>query len=451
MISGRERVLFALLVIFACGTPVCSEGTDAPDDTIADLVTFRQDPFFCIRGDVDARLIPEDTQLDMQRRYDLAYFYPWRQTRPKHGIESVLWGFGAYEKKKIFGENRRPRASGWFEKQRGNSNESSFGTENRRAIAVCEADLRVFPTSDPLFYDFGIPGEGYPFDYVQNSSVKPGEPLFVSHRSSDGAWAFVDTPNAYGWIDIRRIALMTSADVGMFMVSRRAIVLTDGLPLTGEDGAYLGRGKTGTQLPLLGTDLLRGRLRVRVPLRHHDGTLRIGSAGLPMSDAVCAPLPLTQWNGAVVAAAFLAEPYGWGGLNGRRDCSALVMDFFIPFGIWMPRNSREQAGSGRRIDLAGKSFEEKERTLAEEGIPFRTLVAMPGHIMLYIGEQHGRPLVLHNMWGVRTIERGRSGRRIVGKSVITTLAPGMELPERDGLLSDRITGLTLVGEPSPGD
>ncbi|MFO7637354.1 MAG: NlpC/P60 family protein [Clostridia bacterium] len=28
---------------------------------------------------------------------------------------------------------------------------------------------------------------------------------------------------------------------------------------------------------------------------------------------------------------FLGEPYGWGGMNNARDCSALVMDVFRTF------------------------------------------------------------------------------------------------------------------------
>ena len=76
---------------------------------------------------------------------------------------------------------------------------------------------------------------------------------------------------------------------------------------------------------------------------------------------------------------------------------------------------------------------------------------MPGHIMLYIGQRRGHPLVFHNMWGVRTRNSGRPGRHIVGKAVITTLAPGMELPDHDGVPAGRITGLTIIGESRPGE
>ncbi len=423
----------------------------AADFEIADLEAFRQDPFLCICGDFDTPLLSPDLQRQMKRRYDSAFFAPWRQKQPGRGIESLTWGFFTYGKKETFGENRRRRSPEWFAKQRKNAEERLFGTENRPAIAVCEADLRIFPAADPLFFDFDEAGEGYPFDYGQNSVVKPGEPLFVSHRSADGAWFFVDAPTASGWIDARRIGLMDSADVLLFSAPDRIVLITDDFPLTDESGVYLGRAKTGSQFPLLETDLLHGSFRVRVPVRRTDGGIEAGSALVPMTDAIRGVLPLTPWNGALVVSSLLAEPYGWGGLHGRRDCSALVMDFFAPFGIRMPRNSREQAQNGRWIDLKGKDLEEKERILLKEGIPFRTLVAMPGHIMLYIGQRRGRPLVFHNMWGVRTRGAGRPGRHIVGKAVITTLAPGMELPDYDGLPGDRVTGLAIIGESCAGE
>ncbi len=449
--SPTGAAMLPLSLVLLAGILFQTLRASAADFEIADIRSFRQDPFLCIRGDFDTPLLSPDLQREMKRRYDSAYFAPWLQKKPARGVESLLWGFSTYGKKETFGENRRRRNPEWFAKQRRNAGEPLFGTENRPAVAVCEADLRVFPTADPLFFDFDEAGEGYPFDYGQNSVVKPGEPLFVSHRSADGAWFFVDTPTASGWIDARRIGLMDSADVTLFSSPERIVLIADDFPLTDGNGVFLGRAKTGSQFPLLETNLLQGSFRVRVPVRRTDGGITQGNAVIPMTDAARIPLPLTPWNGALVASSLLAEPYGWGGLHGRRDCSALVMDFFAPFGIGMPRNSREQAQSGRWIDLKGKDLEEKERILLEEGIPFRTLVAMPGHIMLYIGQRQGHPLVFHNMWGVRTRNSGRPGRHIVGKAVITTLAPGMELPDHDGLPAGRITGLAIIGESRAGE
>ena len=126
-----------------------------------------------------------------------------------------------------------------------------------------------------------------------------------------------------------------------------------------------------------------------------------------------------------------------------RDCSAMTRDFFAPFGIWLPRNSAQQAKKGRIIDLSGMSDEEKERTIVEKGVPFQTLIHLPGHIMLYVGSIGKKAYVMHNMWGIKT---GDNGRYIIGRGVISGLHLGENLPEADkeSILIRRIDSMNIV-------
>jgi hypothetical protein len=69
--------------------------------------------------------------------------------------------------------------------------------------------------------------------------------------------------------------------------------------------------------------------------------------------------------------------------------------------------------------------------------------------MLYLGEYEGRAALLHTLWGVRTRTlAGREGRWLVGKTVITGLAPGME---QDGFflsisaLLERVESMNILG------
>ena len=39
-----------------------------------------------------------------------------------------------------------------------------------------------------MFYDPTQLGEGFPFDYNQNSAIKINTPIMVSHLSKDRAW-----------------------------------------------------------------------------------------------------------------------------------------------------------------------------------------------------------------------------------------------------------------------
>ena len=121
----------------------------------------------------------------------------------------------------------------------------------------------------------------------------------------------------------------------------------------------------------------------------------------------------------------------------------MTRDFFAPFGIWLPRNSRAQAAVGKVIELSQYDPREKEEMIFENGVPFRTLLFFPGHIMLYIGEKMGKAYVMHNMWGIRTAENGRI---IIGRAVITNLYLGKGLPGVDcsALLINKITSMNIV-------
>jgi len=151
---------------------------------------------------------------------------------------------------------------------------------------------------------------------------------------------------------------------------------------------------------------------------------------------------------AEVGSPMLGQAYGWGGLDGLCDCSALTRDLLIPFGIHLPRHSANQARAGRVIELGHLSNAEKEATIIAKGAPFRSLVWFRGHIGVYIGEYKGRAMYFHNMWGLRIkdAEGGCTGRAIVGKGVITTLQPGLERPDlcHPGSFLDRVEKLTIL-------
>jgi hypothetical protein len=107
----------------------------------------------------------------------------------------------------------------------------------------------------------------------------------------------------------------------------------------------------------------------------------------------------------------------------------MLRDFFLPFGIWLPRTSGEQIASlPRRLELAQLAPHSKEELIRRTGLPFLTLLYKPGHIMLYVGvDREGRPLVFHNAWSIRVKEGSGERKQIIGASAITTLEPGKEL------------------------
>jgi hypothetical protein len=126
-----------------------------------------------------------------------------------------------------------------------------------------------------------------------------------------------------------------------------------------------------------------------------------------------------------------------------------VRDLFTPFGIWLGRNSSEQGQKGGAFyDLRDKTVAEKEQEILAKGIPFVTLIWLKGHIGLYLGVAPGstEPLLLHNIWGIRTADNEeKAGREIIGRLVITSLRPGEERPDvrKDDFYS-RVQGLAIL-------
>ena len=140
------------------------------------------------------------------------------------------------------------------------------------------------------------------------------------------------------------------------------------------------------------------------------------------NDFATFPLTLSQANIAAAMDALELENYGWGGLYGNRDCSAFVRDVFMNFALWLPRNSLAQiiftktAPYAQYIELP-KDSAAKIRAILKLGKPFATLLWMRGHIMLFIGEIEGKPVVMHDVWGIR----GANGLDLISRIAITTL------------------------------
>ena len=74
-------------------------------------------------------------------------------------------------------------------------------------------------------------------------------------------------------------------------------------------------------------------------------------------------------------------------------------------------------------------------------------ISMKGHVGLYLGLWEGKPVILHNTWGVRltTDNPEVSGRAILGRTVITTLQPGIERNDvaKEGLLP-KVRTITFI-------
>ncbi|MBP5778761.1 MAG: C40 family peptidase, partial [Campylobacter sp.] len=163
------------------------------------------------------------------------------------------------------------------------------------------------------------------------------------------------------------------------------------------------------------------------------------------NDASKFPAKLNNENLQILTNSLISQSYGWGGTSFLRDCSLMTKDFLANFGIWLPRNSKAQSNAGLKYELSEFSNTEKLEFIKTQGIAYRTILYLSGHIMLYVGEINGEVAVLHSVWGLRTIDDGRA---LIGKTALTTLEIGKNRPDiaKDRLLLSRISAMTILGE-----
>jgi cell wall-associated NlpC family hydrolase len=271
--------------------------------------------------------------------------------------------------------------------------------------------------------------------------------LLVTHLSADGAWHYVESGFVAGWVPAGDLAWADDAFRKAYQTGSYAVLLHDNVSLRDAVGNFLVQSHIGALFPVAAQ--ADNSLQLLVPGRDADGHAVVKLATVAMDVAGLKPLALQPDRIAELANRMLGQRYGWGGLYENRDCSATMRDLLTPFGVWLPRNSADQAKSaGTFLDLAGLDAESKRQRLLQQGVPFYTLLWFKGHIGLYLGPDpaSGEPLLLHNFWGVRTTDwRGREGRAVVGRLAITSLHPGEERADvEDDRFYRAILGMTIL-------
>ena len=416
---------------------------------IRDLGDLSQDPLsYLDRSTADEPLIPPPEQARLNAESDLLYFAPWHRTEPRHTPEQASWGFREYAGTPGYGKGGRPHPKDWLRKMAANAHLADFPQRIFPAVTVNRTDFRILPTREPHSRYPKGPDIDNPFDNLQESSAPAGMPVLVTLVSRDRKWFLAETSHLIGWVPATDIATVDPEFMKSWENGRYVAIVRDKAPVTAGK-RLLFRAPLGAIFSTTGGDAKRTWLWTAA--RDVRGKAFLRKAAVAKEAAADMPLPITPRHIARLARELAGEPYGWGGLYGRRDCSALVRDIFTPFGLWLPRNSGDQAVAWKFTSLRNLSPAEKQALIVQQGVPWRTLLWMPGHIMLYIGVHQGKPLIFHNFWSIRTRDAdGRRGQIIVGRAAITTLHPGGELPNLDSPRADRLFGLegmTLLGEP----
>ena len=321
-----------------------------------------------------------------------------------------------------------------------NLNSVVIGMAPRYGLVVHYASQRFLPTREGL-YDRK---DDYDFDQLQNSALDVGTPVAVVHTSADGFWYYVMTEISDGWVEAKNIALGNINQVREFAQAKDfAVVIRPKADIFLNESMtnYYDYVRMGMHLPLSGVDA--GRVTINIPVMDTDGTLAVKEAYMNAEDVNTGFLPFTARNIYKQALMMLNQPYGWGDMYGEQDCSRFLQMVFATVGIFLPRDSKDQMqASNSAVDFDEKSNDVIKTAAIAKAPAGNTLLAMKGHIMLYLGTVNGNPYVIHDTTGYKQIVGKKEVTYAIGRVIISDLSLGQG-SARGSLLRRLIRTVTI--------
>lgn len=317
-----------------------------------------------------------------------------------------------------------------YQRYTDNMNVRSIRDKNivRFGIVVHRGALRMFPTKDRVFKNDMDPD----LDRFQDSALFPGESVAVLMTSKDKEWYFVRNYQLPGWIHKSAIALAKHKEVKSFQRIEPFVIITGDKVFTNHQPLTPHMSNLqldmGTRLPLV--DILQRNNQssyvVLFPVRHTNGYLNFTKVFLPIhTDLSVGYLPFTSANIIKQSFKFLNERYGWGHDFNSRDCTGFVDEVYKSFGLLMPRNSMQQSvgtyGVNYRFDDTNSI---NDKSIFIKQMEVGDLLYIPGHVMMFIGNENDKPYVIHDTKGAGFLTPdGHYHKQPFNRVVITPFFP----------------------------
>lgn len=257
----------------------------------------------------------------------------------------------------------------------------------RFAVTTDRTVVRTFPT-----WAISKPRPNSGLDYFQETAVHIWEPVCLLHHSKDGAWVFVQTNNYLGWMPVEDVAYADRDTLAAYVQSDSFAVITSAQTVLGDKKLDM-----GARLPMAAGAQDGDKIfQVLLP-QVQEGQLEPLAYALDVQHASIGHLPYTRSNIIRQALKLNGAVYGWGGMNNSRDCSAVIQDLYRTFGILLPRNTGQQVFTpGQRMDFSRVS----DKLALVKKLKPGTALYMPGHVMLYLGQDAGgTPKIIHAFGG----------------------------------------------------
>ncbi len=341
------------------------------------------------------------------------------------------------------GFSKDPVGSAYFDNMEKNVNYTLFNTTAsvRFAMTVKYAELRALPTREPLFSSL----DTLDLDRVQVTQLDLASPLAVLYETKDKQWFYVASEIAEGWIEQDSIAFCpqnTIRDYKRWDKFAVTISPRNDIYMNKELTDFFDYVNMGTYLPV--ANVYEDILEVRIPISKANQALGFQKAYIKKSDASLGLMKYTQRNVLTQAFKHLNSPYGWGGMNGEQDCSSFLKQVFACFGIILPRNSTGQIQTGIFAGSFDAADPEQLRAqkIIKNGVPGMTLIYFPGHIMLYIGSEGGKPYIIHSIWGYGEDTEDLATTFLINRVAVTTMDVGAS--SKKGSLLKRTTLMKII-------
>ena len=386
-----------------------------PKNKVADMRKIPQNPAYYAS---QIKPFSKKKQEKWDKEFNKKYFKPWRISKLDIPKQDLGWEIRFVTKKPIYRAKGSVIKASVYNKWIKNADYDRINSKKYKAITIRRTNVKALPTSEAYYRDPRKTGEGFPFDYNQNSALHINVPLFISHFSKDKHWVFVQASYSFGWVKTSDLALVSKSFIKTFKNDNYAMVIKDNLRLF-DDKKDVSLVKLGALFPLA-----KDGKHYLTASRNNKGQAQLEKVIATKQNIIAKkPLPFTPHNVAMVAREFYGEPYGWGGGYECRDCSATTRDFLGTFGIFLRRNSSKQAKDGSNVNIKGLSKSKKKKKIIKDAEPFRSLLYVPGHVVLYLGQYKGEPVIMHTYWGIRKNDKTKL---VTGRTIITTTEPGKE-------------------------
>jgi hypothetical protein len=278
-------------------------------------------------------------------------------------------------------------------------NLESFKEINKNAIiSSYEANLKNFPTNEIVFeYDQSKYKNNKflkKFDLNQLSKLKNNQPIKVLKLTNDKNWALIFTSeDTIGFTQISNLKYISENDEKIFL-------------------------KHDYDSKIMNFD----EQSIKDFLKNHTG-----------------------------------KSYSWGDQDHSGfDCSSIVKEYFENFGFHLKRDSSSQINDLNRFEQikipTNLNSKEKKQFIIQNAIPFKSILYMKGHVMLFLGEdpnQIGEIIVFHAISSINAIKKNgiepnNLYKFFISRSIIGKL-PDEEFFEKNqsfepssGLLIDKI-------------